>query len=144
MALLVSTTHFLTRVWAEFLCVQGHDLQTGSESRNETHANLDRKDWEFLQGRDAEDTSEHTFGGHTNLTVHIPFSSMVNCSNRPDFKALISHSLTTDECISLITKIFSECIRPRVGSSLSKADYQTIVDIIYEASAYLLLPSREA
>ena len=57
--------------------------------------------------------------------------------------ALINHPLTMEEHISLITTIFSEYNQPKVGRSLSRVDYQAIVDIMDEVSTYVLLSLRE-
>ena len=73
----------------------------------------------------------------------ISSTLIVNRPNRPDFSALISHPLTVEERISLITTIFSEYDQPKAGRSLSRVDCQTIVDIMDEVSTYVLLPLRE-
>ena len=76
-------------------------------------------------------------------TLLITSTLIVNRPNLPDFSALISHPLTLEERISLITTIFSEYDQPKVGRSLSRADYQAIVDIMDEVSTYVLLPLRK-
>ena len=95
-----------------------------------------------MQKQDAEDPSKPISGEHTNLTVDISLSTL-NRSNCPDFTALIGHPLTTDEQVSLITTIFSEYNQPRVGNSLSRANHQTIIDVMDGVSTYVCLSSRD-
>ena len=58
-------------------------------------------------------------------------------SEIPSWKRLITQALSTDQCISLVTAIFSDPNQVEAVIKLSKDDSQPFVDKIDEASATL-------
>ena len=63
-------------------------------------------------------------------------------SEDPAWRRLISHSLTAEERISLITTISLDDDQVKMVEQLSGDDAQTFVDVIDEVS-FLPLPHRE-
>ena len=59
------------------------------------------------------------------------------CSNPPAWKQLITYPLPTQECIPLITSIFSDHIESKVVGYLSGGDAQTFVDMVDEVNFHL-------
>jgi len=65
------------------------------------------------------------------------------CSDPRAWKQLISHGLSTDERVSLITSIFSDRDKTEEVERLSGDDAQTFIDVIDEVSVYtFLLPPK--
>ena len=64
------------------------------------------------------------------------------CSEVPTWKLLISHTLTMNERISLITTIVLDHNQVEMVRNLSGDDAQTFVDMLDEASFCTFLPPK--
>ena len=63
-------------------------------------------------------------------------------SNPPPWKRLIDPTLPVNERIPLITFIFSDRDEVEVFKHLSRDDAQAFVDMVDEASVYILFPLK--
>ena len=70
--------------------------------------------------------------------IHLLTCYFLICSEDPAWKRLISHTLTTDERISLIRVIFSDGSQIKVVRNLSGDDAQNFIDVIDNVSAWTL------
>jgi len=85
------------------------------------------------QERNNQHVSEDALGGciHQNRSqLDRPFRLTTDLPNAPAWKQLITHTLTTDGRISLITEVFSDTNQVGVVGRLVGDDAQAFVDIV--------------
>jgi len=97
------------------------------------------------QERNNQHVSEDALGGcvHWNCSqLERPFRMTTDLPNAPAWKQLITNTLTTDGCISLITEVFSDSNQVGVVGRLVGDDAQAFIDIVDKVRLPALPPLK--